>query len=308
MTDASCDEYPFASSREGGENAQVMWVPLTENAENLCFLKREPSAKQRQVQSAGDLTMPEITQGAIDGSDAFAFFIENSPWFDLDTSGTSEEWIPFGYETLEYPTIREDGTEGPLGDRPGPEGALLIPGVSILEFSPITIDEAIGLSLIVHKENPGPAQLESHLLFSEVSVEFLDGTQPNLMAPMGMQAGLDEQLNEWRLPSCGIWRIRGYGDYDFQAAGGVPGFHPDSIPVMDYPSSGRSPESLPCQIHLEFWPEPTLRNAQHKTRHTNGDIISVPATDYKIGGTLEEAEKRNQHYRQITPPNRQPQK
>lgn len=31
MTDASCDEYPFASSREGGENAQVMWVPLTEN-------------------------------------------------------------------------------------------------------------------------------------------------------------------------------------------------------------------------------------------------------------------------------------
>ena len=120
--------------------------------------------------------MPEITQGAIDGSDAFAFFIENSPWFDLDTSGTSEEWIPFGYDTLKKTEIQPDGTEVSLYMPLGPEGALLIPGVSILEFSPITLDEAIGLSLIVHKENPGPAQLESHLLFSEVSVEFLDGT------------------------------------------------------------------------------------------------------------------------------------
>lgn len=203
---------------------------------------------------------------------------------------------------FEKTEIQPDGTEVSLYMPLGPEGALLIPGVSILEFSPITLDEAIGLSLIVHKENPGPAQPESHLLFSEVSVEFLDGTQPNLMAPMGMQAGLDEQLNEWRLPSCGIWRIRGYGDYDFQAAGGVPRFHPDYISVLDYPTSGHSPESLPCQIHLEFWPEPTLRNAQHKTEHTNGDIISVPATDYKIGGSLEEAEKRNQRY----PLNNQP--
>ena len=242
--------------------------------------------------------MPEITQGAIDGNDAFAFFIENNPWFDLDTSGTSDEWIPFGYDTLKKTKIQPDGTEISLYMPRGPEGALLVPGVSILEFSPITIDEAIGLSLTVHNENPGSAQPESHLLFSEVSVEFLDGTPPHLMAPMGMQAGLDEQLNEWQLPSCGIWRIRGYGDYDFEAAGDVPGWHPDSISVMDYPTSGRSPESLPCQIHLEFWPEPTLRDAQHKTRHTNGEIISVPATDYKIGGTLEEAAKRNQHYRE----------
>ena len=245
--------------------------------------------------------MPETTRGAINGNDAFAFFIENNPWFYWDTNSTSDEWIPFGEDTINETITLADGSVGGLKPRPGPKGTLLFPGVSILEFSPITIDEAIGLSLTVHNENPGSAQPESHLLFSEVSVEFLDGTPPHLMAPMGMQAGLDEQLNEWQLPSCGIWRIRGYGDYDFEAAGGVPGWHPDSISVMDYPTSGRTPESLPCQIHLEFWPEPTLRDAQHKTEHTNGQIISVPATDYKIGGTPEQATQRNQHYRETHP-------
>ncbi|PBI83776.1 hypothetical protein BKP42_67630 [Rhodococcus erythropolis] len=31
MTNPSCDEYPFASSKEGGGNASVRWVPLAEN-------------------------------------------------------------------------------------------------------------------------------------------------------------------------------------------------------------------------------------------------------------------------------------
>ena len=44
--------------------------------------------------------MPETTRGAIDGNDAFAFFIENNPWFYWDTNSTSDEWIPFGEDTI----------------------------------------------------------------------------------------------------------------------------------------------------------------------------------------------------------------
>lgn len=160
---------------------------------------------------------------------------------------------------------------------------------------PITMDEAIGVNLTIYGREPGPAKPEEHLLFSEVSVEFLAGDRPYFIAPMDEMAGLDENINHWRLPTFGIWRVRGYGDYDFEAAGRVPGGHPDAVLPDDYKDSGRTPESLPCQIYLEFWPEKTLRDAVHKTEYTGDELITTPCTDYNLGAIPEEIARRYEY-------------
>ena len=49
MVSPSCDEYPFASSKEGGEKAQVMWVPLAENTEQGKLISA--FLKEQQVQN-----------------------------------------------------------------------------------------------------------------------------------------------------------------------------------------------------------------------------------------------------------------
>ena len=59
--------------------------------------------------------------------------------------------------------------------------------------------------------------------------------------------------------------------------------------------SGRSSESLPCQISLEFWPEKTLRDAVHKTDYAGDGLIVTPCTDYNLGATPEEIAQRY-HY------------
>jgi len=237
------------------------------------------------------------TRGAIDGSGAFAFYIENTP-IEFLTPGYSRNFL-CGTDSLREIIRDEAGVYQGEKDPAGPCGAMLIPGISIVEFNPVTEDEAIGLSLTVHYKDPGPAKPEEHLLFSEVSVEFLKGDGAYLIAPMGERAGLDEAVNLWRLPKFGIWRVRAYGDYDFSAGDYVRGDHPDRVYPQDYKESGRTPESLPCQISLEFWPEKTLRDAVHKTYDSGDELITTPCTDYMLSGTPEEIAKR---YKVVPPP------
>ena len=99
-------------------------------------------------------------------------------------------------DSLREVVTYEDGTFKTIKDTAGPPSVMLIPGISIVEFNPVTEDEAIGLSLTVHYKEPGPAKPEEHLLFSEVSVEFLKGDGAYLIAPMDELAGLDEQAEK----------------------------------------------------------------------------------------------------------------
>jgi hypothetical protein len=237
--------------------------------------------------------MSDTVCGAVDGTDAFAFYIENTPLHYL-TPGP-RKYIRVGEDSLRESYYLEDGSFGGLTDPAGPEGALLLPGISIVEIRPIAIDEAIGVNLTIYDEEPGPAKPDEHLLFSEVSVEFLAGDRPYFIAPMGELAGLDENINHWRLPTFGIWRVRAYGDYDTEPTGGHISDHPDAIFPSFYKDSGRTPESLPCQIYLEFWPEKTLRDAVHKTDYAGDELITTPCTDYNLGATPEEIARRYEY-------------
>lgn len=242
-----------------------------------------------------DIRMPDV-YSAVDGTDAFAFYVENVP-IEFMTPATYISSATYSYrlhgmESLRKSTLNRNGSFKTLEDPAGPEDALLIPGISVVEINPITIDEAIGVSLTTYSKEPGPATPENHLMFSEVSVEFLTGDRPYFIAPDGEPLGLDEEINRWKLPVFGIWRVRAYGDYDFEAAGGIAGRHPDAIFPSFYKKSGRTPESLPCQIRLEFWPEKTLRDAVHKTRESGDELIITPCTDYILSGSPEEIASR----------------
>lgn len=237
--------------------------------------------------------MPDI-HAAVDGADAFAFYVQNVP-IEFLTPG-SYTYRLHGMDSLRESYKNEDGTFRSFKDPAGPEGALLIPGISVVEINPITVDEAVGVSLSSYGKEPGPATPENHLMFSEVSVEFLAGDRPHFLAPDGELLGLDEEINTWKLPIFGIWRVRAYGDYDFEAADGIAGRHPDAIFPSFYKESGRTPESLPCQIQLEFWPESTLRDAVHKTRTSGDELIVTPCTDYILSASPEEIASRY-HYR-----------
>ena len=237
------------------------------------------------------------TRGALDGLGAFAFYIENTP-IEFLTPGFVQSFL-CGPDSLREVVNNEDGSFKTIKDPAGPCGAMLIPGISIVEFNPVTEDEAIGLSLTVHYKEPGPAKPEEHLLFSEVSVEFLKGDGAYLIGPMYELAGLDEAINLWRLPKFGIWRVRAYGDYDFSAGDYAIGSHPNRVSSLFYKESGRTPESLPCQISLEFWPEKTLRDAVHKTFESGNELITTPCTDYMLSGTPEEIAQR---YEVVPPP------
>ena len=48
MKNASCDEYPFAGTREGGGDATVRWVPRSENSKQGGTIIS--SFRQNQVQ------------------------------------------------------------------------------------------------------------------------------------------------------------------------------------------------------------------------------------------------------------------
>lgn len=110
-------------------------------------------------------------------------------------------------DSLREVVTYEDGTFKTIKDTAGPPSVMLIPGISIVEFNPVTEDEAIGLSLTVHYKEPGPAKPEEHLLFSEVSVEFLKGDGAYLIAPMDELAGLDEQAESVAVAA--VWYLAG---------------------------------------------------------------------------------------------------
>lgn len=57
MIEPSCDEYPFASSMEGGAGARTMWVPINEN--NRQGEKMSGFYSNNQIQS-GDNYVVEV--------------------------------------------------------------------------------------------------------------------------------------------------------------------------------------------------------------------------------------------------------
>lgn len=235
--------------------------------------------------------MSNITVGAVDSASFLNFTIENIPQIHLDPKHREAE-PRYGIGTLRESIIGKNQEFCGLKPPAGPEGALLLPGVCIVEVDTITADEAVGLTLIIHDSEPGPATPQGHYIFSEVSVEFMEGPLPAIYGDMGEPAGLDEIINQWRLPGCGIWRIRAYGDYDFEAAGGFISEHPDAIDAFTYMETDHDPESLPCQLKLEFWREKTLRDAIHKPKEAGDELVVTPCTDYMIGATPEEIAKR----------------
>lgn len=167
------------------------------------------------------------------------------------------EYIPWGPDTA----FELDEYFLPVFPPEWDKGALLYPGVSHLKVLPPTIDEAVGLSLCILKEHPGDPDLRGWNQYSEVSVRFLPGTPAVFVDELGNEpVGYDgEPINSWRLP-CRTWRIRGYASYDYSLTrGGSPGTHPNSVGFLDYPNSGRTWDSLPGQIRLEFWPEDQVR-------------------------------------------------
>lgn len=135
--------------------------------------------------------------------------------------------------------------------------AVLFSGISTLLLRTPVIDEVVGMRITVFDEEPEPIDMDKWQWFTEISVEFL-GTEPaffGLESLSGRDAFFfpDEQLYSWELAP-GKYRVRGYsrvkGWREYAGFG-----HPDSVGIREYLSSGRSWDSLPSQIRLDFWPE-----------------------------------------------------
>ncbi len=135
------------------------------------------------------------------------------------------------------------------------DDAVLFTGVSTLLLRPPQIDEAIGLQITVFDEKPEPVDVSEWQWYTEVSVEFLGDEA----AYLGVEADRDaflypgEQLHSWELAP-GKYRVRGYSRSEgWREYAGIG--HPNGVGIRDYPTSGRSWDSLRCQIRLDFWPE-----------------------------------------------------
>lgn len=139
--------------------------------------------------------------------------------------------------------------------------AVLFSGISTLLLQTPEIDQVVGMKISVFDEEPEPVDLSKWQWFSEVSIEFF-GTEP---AYFGVESSGDRdafffpggQLYSWELAP-GKYRVRGYsrseGWREFAGLG-----HPSSVGIREYRNSGRSWDSLPCQIRLDFWPEEQSR-------------------------------------------------
>lgn len=195
--------------------------------------------------------MASVTSGPIQLVDAMGFDIMNYPtnWDTLEYDGP--EW---GSDSLYE---RNANGELILLPRSVP---LLEAGVSIVRVVLPTTDEAAGLTLSILDAPPPPMQPREHLNWAEVSVEYLEGTGAEVTVAMGyFDITYEPEIRDWRLPT-GVWRVRGSIVFDeTQLRDGIVGTHPESVGVTEFPTSGRSWQSLPCQLHLEFWREDELR-------------------------------------------------
>lgn len=200
--------------------------------------------------------MESCVSGAVKVPGAVTFGITNVPYAE---DSYDPNWVPWGPETV----FESTGNSQLIFPPEWKKRALLFSGTSHIDILPPTIDEAVGMTLCILDSNPGEPDMDGWNQYSEVSATFLPGPPAELNDNYGGPAGYSgEPINDWRLP-CGTWRIRGYAYYDkTQTRHGILGTHPDSVDFMDYPESGRTWDSLPGQIRIEFWPEDSLRPRQ----------------------------------------------